>query len=729
MDITQNHLPRLGELTAQLGNDSLSKVLHSVLETILRLPWLEMNAGGIFLNHPEKGYLELLTHINFTPYIAGTCSRVRHGHCLCGRVAQSSELLHVDCVDERHETRYEGMSEHGHYVVPIRWGDDVLGVMVLYVAHHHAFDADEAKVLGDFAGLIGLLIHTWRVRQDMALADRILIHSTHGILVTDAELKIQWVNQAFERMSGYRFSEVLGKTPGVLSSGRHSAGFYDAMWKTIETEGHWEGEIWNRDKSGAVRPQWLSIISLKDKSGRVLRYAGLYVDLSEIRAAEEKIRRLAYHDEVTGLVNLNWLRDQLPDRLASSSCGRYLVVLRLRMKYFQEINAALGHGAGNVMLREMACRLRETVEADAVARIGTDEFAVVWHCEDDPDLQILQTVRRLEKRLASPLHHDYQVLDLGCVMGASWGDGEAAQVDTLLKQASMALAACGRQQDRSTSCLIYDEELGEKVLQRQRLSGLLTHAIGKKELSLRYQPQVDAQGRLVGAEVLLRWDNAVYGSIPPDFFIPLAEESGKIVEIGTWVFEEVLCQIGRWRGSRVFGDRLPRLAVNLSPLQLTSPHVVNHFIETCRTAGEQPGMIELEVTESSMERHLHVISNHIRHLADYGFRIAIDDFGTGHSSLARLHQFPLRVLKIDRSFVTHMALGNSHLTLLKSIVDMAHGLGLEVVVEGVETAEQYRTLVEMGCDVFQGYFFSRPLEPTAFVMWARERWVTAGEPC
>ncbi|HHJ38207.1 MAG: hypothetical protein AXA67_03705 [Methylothermaceae bacteria B42] len=721
MKAEQEIWPRLGGIDTQLGNHSLAEVLRSILETILQLPWLAMDAGGIFLNHPREKRLELLTQINFTPYIAGTCSQVRHGHCLCGRVAQTGRLLHVDCVDERHETQYEGMSNHGHYVVPIRWEDEVVGIMVLYVAVHHPCDEDEVKVLEDFADLIGLLIHTWRIRQDMALADRILIHSSHGILITDDRLRIQWVNRALEHISGYRLEELVGMTPGIFASGRHDSAFYKAMWHRIEAEGRWEGEIWNRNRAGDIHPHWLSVLSLKDQDGKTLQYAGLYVDLSEIKAAQERIHHLAYFDEVTGLPNLNWLKGLLPGQLESLGDGGHLFLLLLSATHFQEINGVLGHNVGDAVLREITRRLSEAVRSGKIVRTGTDEFAVVWHGSDAPESAILRQIHRLERCLAVPFQHAYQSLDLRCRMGAGWCRSGDLDVEILLKQASTALAACKRQTSDS-GYLIYSEALGEKVRQRQHLAGLLIHAVERRELSLRFQPQVDVHGRLVGAEVLLRWENGEYGAVPPDLFIPLAEEGGQIIEIGTWVFEETLRHLHCWHERQVFAyDAFPRVAINLSPLQLMSPHVVRHFIETCRLCGEPADSIELEVTESSMEHYFDLMVRQVRQLAAGGFKIAIDDFGTGHSSLARLQQFPLHVLKIDRSFVTNMALADSHVTLIRSIVDMAHGLGLKVVVEGVETPEQYATLSALGCDYFQGYFFSPPLTETEFLHWAAER--------
>ncbi len=714
--------PKLGDLENTLDRDSLAKVLREVLETILHLPWLATNAGGVFLAHPGKKRLELLTQINFTPFIAGTCSQVKYGHCLCGRVAVSGRLLHVDCVDERHETRYEGMSDHGHYVVPIRWEGETIGVMVLYVAVHHAFDAGEAKVLEDFADLMALLIHTWHVRQDMALADMILIRSNHGILITDASLKIQWVNRAFERISGYRLHEILGQSPKVLASGRHGPEFYADMWRSIERDGYWEGEIWNRRKDGRIYPQWSNIIALKDRHGEVLRYAAMFIDLSPIREAEEKIHRLAYYDEVTGLPNRNWLRERLRLVLAGTRPDAPAVLLLVQLRHFQEVNATLGHDGGDALLKEAASRLKEVVPRGIVARMGTDEFAVAWcpGTAGDAADEVERVVGRIRERLSIPFRYADQELDLESHFGMTWGKGgDPRMVEELLQRATAALNACVR---RGVDRVVYDEALGREVVRRHALATAITQAIEREELFLVYQPQVDRHGGFAGAEVLVRWENAVHGLVPPDEFIPLAEDKGFIVDLGLWVFETVVRQMKQWREQRVFPTRrFPRLAVNLSPLQLLSPKTVSGFTALCRQYGIDAADLELEITETAMARHSETALKRLAQLREQGFRIAIDDFGTGHSSLARLHQFPVDVLKIDRSFVANLARGERHATLLYAIIRMAHGLGFQVIVEGIEDESQYRRLREWGVDWFQGYYFGRPLSAEALVAWAEAR--------
>ena len=714
--------PRIGKLSAPLDQSGLARVIKGVLETILHLPWLATNAGGVFIAHPQKGYLELVTQINFTPFIAGTCSRVQYGHCLCGRVAQSGKLLHVDCVDERHETRYEGMSNHGHYVVPIKWENELLGVLVLYVEVHHQFNEDEGKVLEDFASLIAQLIQSWRVRQDMAIADMILLHSNHGIIVTDSELKIQWANQAFKKISGYSQEEILDQTPGVLSSGRHNVQFYKAMWKQIDEQGFWEGEIWNRRKDGKVCPHWANIIALKDQKGKVLRYAALYMDLSAIKAAQEKIHQLAFYDEITGLPNINYLREKLDKLLAADGNRGDVAILVFSLNHFQEINASLGRHAGDAVLREVANRIRGILPQCLIARVGTDEFAVVLHHlpgnSADIEASAWQLVHCLQNRLRPHFEYAFQELDLVSTIGLAWGRNDELDPESLLKRATLALSACKAR--KGIDCLAYDIDLGRKIEHRHVLANSIVQALKQREFSLVYQPQVDNDGEMVGAEVLLRWENQTYGMIPPDFFVPLAEERGYIIEIGSWVFEETLRQIRKWREAGVFRDqRFPKFAINLSPLQLMSRHVVTSIIEACDYCKELPDALELEVTESSMEHHFESVSEHMRLLAERGFKLALDDFGTGHSSLARLHQFPVDILKIDRSFVTNMSQGSAHVALVKSIVDMAHALGLQVVAEGVENQKQYDILLKLGCDFFQGYFFSKPLGGDEFIAWAK----------
>ena len=693
----------------------LDLALREILQTIVRLPWLGAPAAGIFVARPEQRCLELVAQVNFTPYIAGTCARVPYGRCLCGRVAASGELLFASCVDERHETRYDGMKPHGHYVVPIKHGAELLGVMVLYVEHGHAYDEAEAEALRSFAGVISLLIQSSRLYRDKALADLILAHSAHGVVVTDAEERIHWVNPAFERTTGYTLDEARGRRPGeLLRSGRQGRAFYEAMWREIREKGCWQGELWNRRKNGEIYPEWLNVVALRNERGEVERYAGMYVDLTEIRAAEARIRELAYYDRVTGLPNLENLRERL-ERL-----GGEALMLLVDIAHFREINGALGRAAGDALLREVGRRLRGAFPEAELARVGAAEFCLAWPARnghgDGPEARARLCAEKAHAALRRPFTAGGGTVQLEARMGAAWG--EADEPDALLDRAGLALQAA--RTGPAGTVHLYSERLAEEAALRRYIESNLRRALDAGELRLVYQPKVDAEGRLRGAEALLRWASPEHGPIRPDVVVAVAESSSLIHELGSWVLGEVLVQVGRWREEGL--EVLARgVALNVSPAQLLSPGLAGEFVTACALRGVAPADLELEVTESGVMGGTETVLANLRALAQAGFRIAIDDFGTGHSSLARLHSFPIDTLKIDRSFVRGLDEGGAAEAIVRMIVGLGRSLGATLVAEGVETPAHVERLAALGCGLFQGYHFGRPMEAEEIAAYARGR--------
>ena len=703
----------------------LNEVLRSILETILQLPGLDTNAGGVFLAGPANRRLTLAATVNFPPSIKSTCARVRYGHCLCGRVAASAELLHTARMDERHESQYEGMCDHGHYVVPIKLQDQLLGILVLYIQTDHAYNAGEVHILENFAGIIALLIHSAQIHQEKRLADLILAHSSHGVMITDRKLKIQWVNRAFEKVSGYTIEEAIGMTPAILGSGRQGPDFYAAMWRSIDEQGFWEGEIWNRRKNGEIYPEWLNIVALKDSHNEVLRYAGMFIDLSPIKAAEGRIHRLAYYDGVTGLVNALLLHKRLEQMLSRSrSDDRRVIVLTLDLDYFHEINSGLGRRAGDAVLREVARRIGGVMKGAVKARMGTDEFVIAYLERHGNDEKIPALAGGLaatiNERLQASFEFEQHELTLEGSIGIAWGNGRDTDVESLLRRSAIALAHC-KEHSRG-GYQLHNREMERQADYRRFLGTAIGKAIKRDELFLVYQPQMDRQGRVIGAEVLLRWRSAEYGDIPPDVFIAIAEERGVIIDIGRWVLEGTLDQMARWREAGLYDSgRFPGLAINVSPHQILSKNIVEEFARACAARGFQPESVELEITETGISQYSDHVIEHLHALSDMGFKIAIDDFGTGYSSLSRLRHFPVDVLKIDRSFVNNMAIDASDAALVKSTIDMAHTLGFRVVAEGVEDTSQLSKLMEFGCDTFQGYHFSKPVCADEFLEYVSKR--------
>ncbi len=700
--------------TLRTASNSMRDLLQGILKTITRLPWLHTDAGGVFLLDPVKRHLELVTHVNFSPKIQGACETVAFGHCLCGRVAESGKLLHAGCVDHRHETRYEGMADHGHYVVPIRDGQEILGVFTLYVEAGHRYRDDEAEALLDFATAMATIIRTSGLRQDKALADLILEHSNHGIMVADRERRILWVNPSFEQVTGYRLDEVRGKTPAILSSGRHDTGFYREMWLTINREGRWQGEIWNRRKNGEIYPEFLNIVALKDENGQVQRYAGLFVDLTEIRRAEERIHRLAYFDTLTGLPNRVRFMDELGGLLTRARTAervQRLIVLLIDLDHFNEINNALGREAGDALLRETAHRLAKALDGCLLSRAERDQFlAAVAVPDDGTDLAAFSSglVGRIRAALEPAFLLYGQELALQATIGlVAWDGDERDTEEELLSRANLALLDAKRRNRGGEA--VFDEVLGREAEYDHHIVLNIRHVVERRELHLVYQPQVDSEERLVGAEALLRWQSPDRGLIPPDRFIPHAEKRGVIGVIGHWVFEQALEQLTRWQGDGIFAPETFKLSVNLSPAQLIGQDVAESFARICEERGIAPSSLVIEITETAIMQASDVIRGKIEELSAAGFRIAIDDFGTGHSSLSRLHAFPIDTFKIDRSFISPIESGGKHLAIVKSMIAMAHELGQTVVAEGVENEHQFAILRNLGCEYYQGYWFARPM--------------------
>ena len=710
-------------VSSKAYTSDLQSLLTGILRTIVRLPWLHTEAGGVFLADGERRCLNLVAHVNFAPQIQGSCSQVAYGHCLCGRVAESGQLLHVDCVDHRHDIRYPEMQDHGHYVLPIMDGEELLGVLVLYVEVGHVREQEEVDALRDFAAVMATVIRVVHARLDKQVADLVIAHSAHGVLVADRDRRILWVNRAFEKTTGYRLAEVRGRTPKLLASGRHDAAFYRRMWRQIRETGQWQGEIWNRRKNGEIYPEWLNIIALRNDRGEVERYAGMFIDLTEIRRAEAHIHRLAYFDLLTGLPNRTRFVEKLAEMLADvEGAGQCLAVLVLDLDHFHPVNEALGREAGDALLQEAGRRLDSVTSGALVARVEPDEFLVALPERAVDEAALLCQVRQQAERILAAFESGFelsgQALNLGMTAGLACSQpGDTP--DRLLTRAGRALREA--KQTAKGTLRIFDTELARQAEYERHIVLHIEQAVSRNELFLHFQPQLDQGGRIVGAETLVRWSCPDLGIIPPDVFIQHAEESGAIVAIGRWVFEQAVRHFEQWRRLGLVGHDDFVLAINLSPAQLVGDGIAERFRTLCERYAVPCSVIELEVTESAMVHGRDgQMQKQLVDLATCGFRLAIDDFGTGHSSLSRLHALPIDSFKLDRSFVQDIETGGRPLAIVKSLIAMAHELGHAVIAEGIENDRQLAILRNLGCEYYQGYWFSPPLDEAAFTAYLRE---------
>ncbi len=536
---------------------------------------------------------------------------------------------------------------------------------------------------------------TERVQKEQQLAIAATAFETHeGILVTDSETRILRVNKAFSDISGYAAEEVIGRTPAMFKSGRHDKAFYQELWRVLLAQGWWEGELQDMRKNGEIYPKHLTITVVKNNEGKITNYVGVFSDITLRKAAEEEINRLAYYDPLTMLPNRRLLIDRLHQAMVASERNRtYGAVLFIDMDNFKELNDTQGHEVGDKLLVEVAHRLLDCVRAgDTVARLGGDEFVVMLANLFDTDLDVVPRVESVATKVLAALNQPYllngqQYLGTASI-GVALFHGTQKSVDELLKHSDVALYQA-KSSGRAT-LRFFDPSMQQALEERARLRADLRNALQEKQFQLYFQAQVDAAGRCLGAEVLLRWQHPERGLVPPNAFIPFAEEYGLIAGIDFWVLEEACRQLALWRAQDRLG-RLP-LAVNVSAAAFMREDFVEEVLSLLKRHGVEPGLLKLELTETSLVDGVDEAIGKISRLKAAGVRFSLDDFGIGYSSLSYLRQLPISQLKIDRAFVRNVATEAGDAVIARTIVGMVQNLGLGVVAEGVETRQQLERL-------------------------------------
>ncbi len=535
--------------------------------------------------------------------------------------------------------------------------------------------------------------------------------SQEGMLITDANGTILRVNRAFTEITGYPSEEVIGRNPRMLSSGRQDAGFYQAMWKSINDTDTWKGEIWNRRKNGEIYPEYLTITAVKNIGGIVTNYVATLTDITLRKSSEEEIRNLAFYDHLTRLPNRRLLTERLRQAMSSSArSGRQGALLFIDLDNFKTLNDTLGHGVGDMLLQQVAERLIACVrEGDSVARIGGDEFLVMLEDLSEFDLEAAAQTESVGGKVLFSLCQPYQLPTQdyhgSSSLGATMFKGHEQGIEDLLKQADIAMYQA-KKAGRNT-LRFFDPQMQESVSARAALEGELRLAIERRHFRLYYQVQTDAFRNPTGAEALIRWAHPVRGIITPEQFIPLSEETGLILPIGKWVLEAACSQLQAWQEQE--HTRGFVLSVNISARQFRQTDFARQVQACVQYHGINPAQLKFELTESTLLENIEDTIATMNALKNIGVQISLDDFGTGYSSLQYLKRLPLSQLKIDQSFVRDIAVDSSDKAIVRTIIAMAQSLNLDVIAEGVETEEQCQFLFSTGCTHYQGYLFGMPL--------------------
>jgi diguanylate cyclase (GGDEF)-like protein/PAS domain S-box-containing protein len=551
------------------------------------------------------------------------------------------------------------------------------------------------------------------VRKQAELQLRIAataFESQEGMLVMDSELLILRVNGAFGEITGYTAEETVGRKLNLLDPGRHDERFHSMMWETATRTGSWQGETWIRRKSGDLFPAWLTISAVRGDDGTITHYVGTLTDNTLRKAEEEKIKHLAFYDSLTQLPNRQLLLNRLQQALAASiRSGREGALLFIDLDNFKALNDSLGHSMGDLLLQQVAQRLNTCIrEGDTVARLGGDEFVVMLEDLSENIQEAADQIEAVGEKILSTLNINYDLdghnYHSTPSIGATLFHDHRDSVSDLLKSADLAMyhaKAAGRNIMR-----FFDPKMQAAVTARINLEADLREGLQKARFVIHYQAQVDQDGRLVGAEALLRWQHPVRGLLAPVDFLAQAEDSGLIIPIGQWVLEAACQQLVAWAG--LLDMCQIRLAVSVSPREFRHPGFVSNVLSTLQRVGADPQKLYLEFTESLLGRDLEENIAKMAELRSVGVRLTLDNFGYGISSLSCLKRLPLTQLKIGLPFVQNLLSESADAAVAKSIVVLGESLGLEIVVEGVENTAQYHFLKSLGCSLYQGFFFSRP---------------------
>jgi len=572
----------------------------------------------------------------------------------------------------------------------------------------------EHKYSNSYEWLVAIsdLTQIYKMKTEIQIKSAAIENTMEGVMISDSNNKICYVNRAFEETTGYKKEQVLDQSPSILQSGKHNQSFYEDMWMEISSTGKWKGEIWNRRANGEIYPEWLSITTIKDDNGERHYYVGVFSDITTQEEIRQRLHNLAYYDGVTELPNRHLFMDRLANTLSNAKRFKQsFALLFLDLDRFKTINDTLGHSIGDQLLVEVSKRLKEELrDNDTVSRMGGDEFMILL-----PQTNSIQDAEQVAQKIIAAMNNHFKLegrrYHITVSIGISFYPKDGEETETLIRHADIAMYKAKENGRNTYHC--YVDHLDEKIVEHLDLETDLRHALKLNSLELHYQPQMDLQtGEWYGAEALLRWNHPERGYIPPLEFIHVAEETGMIVEIGYWTIEQACKQYMIWKRQ---GMEMGKISINLSPHQFLQSNLVERFkiiIESTQIPAQNLG---IEITESAAMPNFNYSVKTLKALQKLGSTVYIDDFGSGFSSLSQLRHLPIDVLKIDRVFIDEIPDNKDDVAITETIIAMAKSMNLKIVAEGIETEKQLEFLKQQGCHMGQGYHLAKPMSPANLV--------------
>jgi diguanylate cyclase (GGDEF)-like protein/PAS domain S-box-containing protein len=576
---------------------------------------------------------------------------------------------------------------------------------------------DENKNLEGIFGIVRDVTNARQTERELILAGQVFDNSTEAIFVTDNKGYMINANPAFFEASQLTLNEIRGLRPdAIINSNIHGPDLYAEVDEAIAKENYWQGEVHYLRKNGEERVSWTGISATRSHSGKVQNLIIIISDITERKVIERRIHNLAYFDPLTGLPNRTQMYERL-DRMVTSAgkANTCIAVLFLDLDRFKPINDSMGHPAGDLVLKEVANRLNNCIkQQDLVSRMGGDEFTIALSDQKNSDSAAniaIKVGERILHSLQQPFFIEQKELFLTASLGIAIFPDDGKTVTELLKNSDMAMYHA--KDDGRNNLQFFDEQMNKKAVELLEMENDLRYAIDRGELELYYQPQyATTDCAMQGVEALLRWHHKTKGMIPPNYFIPIIEDMGLIIPIGEWVLRQACNDMATWHKN---GISVNRIAVNVSARQFKQPGFIDLIKEVITESAINPNQLELELTESILIDNVDHTLDVLTRLRTMGVRMAIDDFGTGYSSLNYLKQFPVDTLKIDQSFIRNLPDNKDDAQITRTIISMAHNLGLGVIAEGVETKEQLEFLQQVNCEEVQGYYFSKPVPAATLV--------------